>query len=96
MEVKLQLVFLQDPVMPSQEPPPEDKSEDELADVHGEDTDGSETSFCSHMFTVKESCSGQTDPLTSSAPYRPNGNLTLCLCFSLSGTRANGGENRGS
>lgn len=55
VEVKLQLVFLQDPVMPSQEPPPEDKSEDELADVHGEDTDGSETSFCSNM-----SCSGQT------------------------------------
>lgn len=60
VEVKLQLVFLQDPVMPSQEPPPEDKSEDELPDVHGEDTDGSETSFCSNMLTVKESCSGQT------------------------------------
>lgn len=39
------MVFLQDPVMPSQEPPPDDKSEEDLPAVHGEDTDGSETPF---------------------------------------------------
>uniref|UniRef100_A0A674MJX3 Protein kinase C n=1 Tax=Takifugu rubripes TaxID=31033 RepID=A0A674MJX3_TAKRU len=37
--------LLMDPVMPSQEPPPDDKGEEDLAPVLSEDTDGSETTF---------------------------------------------------
>lgn len=47
--------------MPSQEPPPDDKSEEDLPAVHGEDADGSETPLFSNMLlTMKESCSDQT------------------------------------
>ncbi|CAF93173.1 unnamed protein product, partial [Tetraodon nigroviridis] len=53
--------MLMDPVMPSQEPPPDDKSEEDLPAVHGEDADGSETPLFSNMLlTMKESCSDQT------------------------------------
>lgn len=38
-------MFLQDPAMPSQEPPPDDKGEEDLPPVLSEDTDGSETTF---------------------------------------------------
>uniref|UniRef100_H3C6F2 Protein kinase C n=1 Tax=Tetraodon nigroviridis TaxID=99883 RepID=H3C6F2_TETNG len=44
--------MLMDPVMPSQEPPPDDKSEEDLPAVHGEDADGSETPlFLAHERT---------------------------------------------
>lgn len=48
-EMNVQLLVLQDPVMPSQEPPPdEQKSEEDLPAVHGQDADGSETPFLSN------------------------------------------------
>lgn len=60
-DVILQLLLLQDPVMPSQEPPPDDKSEEDLPAGHGEDADASETPFSLNMLLlVKENCSDQT------------------------------------
>lgn len=48
-------MFLQDPTMPSQEPPPDDKGEEDLPPVLSEETDGSETTFL--FSNMNEGCS---------------------------------------
>uniref|UniRef100_H3CH86 Protein kinase C n=1 Tax=Tetraodon nigroviridis TaxID=99883 RepID=H3CH86_TETNG len=53
--------MLMDPVMPSQEPPPDDKSEEDLPAVHGEDADGSETPLFSNMLLTMKDISAVVD-----------------------------------